>query len=258
MKSFGIFTCFCRYSSFKDDLSSCFPTVFDTKQIAYVLRRQLELEGDGAAGDNAIIYFISNLKKPFSPFLSTASMSCTNLQGLMSAFSANEVSSKGGKAPAYCPAVKASSDPIFDRKYDGAEGGKFLHEAGYDAFCTGFCFVKMMHLAAKVNKQLSIKHYLRKKDSDYFGFFSPRPAVGTRPLYFREHLMAMDKYKNQLGLGRAAVTHIVLGGKDPDPTWVFKLRAKTKSGKKLDHVRVMFYAMIVTHYYSNGFLFLSS
>jgi hypothetical protein len=64
-----------------------------------------------------------------------------------------------------------------------------FHEAGWDSFCTGFCFIRMAHIYASLS----------------FG----------RNLTSREHLASVASKKNCVNLIRASVNHVCLDRPDP-------------------------------------------
>lgn len=79
--------------------------------------------------------------------------------------------------------------------------GKF-HEAGWDSFCTGYCFIRMAHIYAHVTC-----------GSVVFG----------RMLTSREHLLGVSSKKNCVNVIRANVSHVCLDGPDPPsnrPNWL--------------------------------------
>ena len=69
------------------------------------------------------------------------------------------------------------------------------HEAGYDAFLAGFCFIRTCHLAATIS-YLDIKR--------------------MRVLAFHELLTIVAEYENHINLSRAVTHYINLGGQDPE------------------------------------------
>jgi len=84
------------------------------------------------------------------------------------------------------------------------------HEAGYDAFLAGFCFVRIGHLAATIS-YMDIKK--------------------MRVLAFREKLDILAEYCNCINIGRAVTNHVNLGGQEPDtdrPTW---LHVRARNGR---------------------------
>jgi len=84
------------------------------------------------------------------------------------------------------------------------------HEAAYDAFMAGYCFVRLAHLAA------TISHMDIKK---------------MRVMSFLEKIDVLSDHRNHINIARGVVNHINLEGQDPPstrPTWLF---VKSKCGK---------------------------
>ncbi|KAK7080619.1 hypothetical protein SK128_019041, partial [Halocaridina rubra] len=96
------------YESFKSSLHEMFPIIYDTKYLATNLKRLFQ-------GDQAN-----------SPWRSTS------LPDLASYLERE-------KGVLYVPAIHHSSDNIYNHQ-------QLLHEAGYDAFLTGFIFLKLSHM----------------------------------------------------------------------------------------------------------------
>lgn len=155
------------YDTFKSDLLEMFPLIYDTKFVAEELRNKLR--------DNDIVSRI---------------FSKTNLGDL-----ARQLQ---GEIPV-CYLPKLQHRPP-DNKY--SRGKAALHEAGYDAFLTGFCFLRISHLCAMVQLPLMEHH---------------------RPLSPREHISTLKQYANKINVMRSAVHYMSLNGHDPRskrPPWL--------------------------------------
>ncbi|KAK8723458.1 hypothetical protein OTU49_011720 [Cherax quadricarinatus] len=155
------------YEVFKSNLHEMFPLIYDTKFIATELK-----------------YFYKEKNDQVRSLFSN-----TGLVELSSCLKRDE-------SVLYLPTL--SHHPP-DNKYSGSE--MLLHEAGYDAYLTGGCFLHMAHLHA----MLQI------------------PSLQHRPMSPREHVFALKNLANQVQIQRAAVRCVALNGPDPPlkrPPWL--------------------------------------
>lgn len=92
-----------------------------------------------------------------------------------------------------------------------------FHEAGWDSFCTGFCFIRMAHIFAHV---------------------TVGSVMEGRQLSSKELLAAAISRKNCVNVIRASVSHVCLDGADPvsrRPNW---LHVQTKGFRSIDVSKV--------------------
>ena len=167
-----------QYTEFKREINKLFPIIFDTKHICYNMKRKIgrihpELES---------IFSSSNLN-----LLHKVLVERDDKYNVM-----------------WSPQV------IHAENFKQYEGFSNPHEAGYDAFIAGFCFVRIGHLAATIN-YLDIKK--------------------MRVLGFNEKLEILSEYSNCINIGRAVTNHVNLGGEEPvtdRPTW---LHVRARKGR---------------------------
>jgi len=145
------------YAKFKSEIHHLFPVIYDTKHIAFSLRRE---------------------------FRNVDFFECTSLGELYDVLS----SSSAMYYKLYTPQIKHAEG--FD-KY--VNGGGAVHEAGYDAYLTGYIFLRLAHLAATKN--------IRSTES--------------RPMEWHDHIQALSSFKNCLNITRAAVRFLNFEGPDP-------------------------------------------
>ncbi|XP_021916008.1 pre-piRNA 3'-exonuclease trimmer-like isoform X2 [Zootermopsis nevadensis] len=92
-----------------------------------------------------------------------------------------------------------------------------FHEAGWDSFCTGYCFIRLAHIFAHVTLDC---------------------VSEGRMLTSRELLSGAASKKNCVNLIRASVSHICLDGPDPaseKPQWI---HVQTKTFQAIDISKV--------------------
>jgi hypothetical protein len=148
------------YNQFKKDIHGAFPSVYDTKFLSYELRRRLD-----------------DVESKLSlPLLSTK---------LSTLF--NSLKEETGDLM-YAPIITHAEG--FERYRETA----LCHEAGYDAYMTGYAFIKSAHISASLN------------------YLSP---ANMKPLRFIEHLNCLKNWRNKLNIGRALIVHVNLEGDDP-------------------------------------------
>ncbi|KAK8378113.1 hypothetical protein O3P69_018821 [Scylla paramamosain] len=155
------------YDHFKSEVHQLFPFMYDTKFVAEELKYKYRDD-----------IFVSR------------ALSKTNLGDLTTAL-------RGDLPVTYLPKLHHTPP---DNKY--TREGATLHEAGYDALLTGFCFLRMCHLSAMVQLP-QMQHH--------------------RPLSPREHLSTLRQYANKIHLQRSAVPFMSLDGTDPRskrPPWL--------------------------------------
>jgi len=151
------------YRGFKAQMTSMFPAVYDTKLVCFELKRTLE-----------------DIQSKFADRFQS-----TNLETLKSF-----LESKAGEDFSHLPFAPQILHGCKSLRY---EENVIAHEAGYDAFMTGFAFLKAAHYAATIN------------------YLTPQ---SMRPLSFKEYLHCLRTYKNKLNIARASIVFINLDGDD--------------------------------------------
>ncbi|XP_042214075.1 poly(A)-specific ribonuclease PNLDC1-like [Homarus americanus] len=156
------------YSAFKTDLHQMFPIIYDTKFIATELRYHYKEK------DDEVSILFNN----------------TSLYDLAS-------SMKRASSVLYKPSL-IHHPPV--NKYSGDKA--VLHEAGYDAYVTGMCFLSMAHLYTMLMMTSRLQH---------------------RPLSPQEHVYALKNFANRVHIPRATISYMELTGRDPRskrPPWL--------------------------------------
>ncbi|XP_031560236.1 poly(A)-specific ribonuclease PNLDC1-like [Actinia tenebrosa] len=157
-----------KYADFKANLHKAFPFVYDTKHLAFKIRKHQKLNNNCTFLDN------------------------TNLEDLHAALSSDEAKF----FVLYNPGIDLAD---ISQKY-GEE--QRPHEAGYDAYLSGFVFLRMTHLfAAKLQKSQLFK-----------------------PFPFSKFIKVLQPYENQVNIPRATIPFVNLSGNDPPsvrPQWFF-------------------------------------
>ncbi|XP_068085004.1 pre-piRNA 3'-exonuclease trimmer [Anabrus simplex] len=164
-----------HYSTFKKNINQLFPVIYDTKFISSELKRKL--------------------KKDL--------LNSTVLSDLYAYFKDGR-----GSHMAMCSPVIQHSE-----EHNPSNLEMKFHEAGWDSYCTGFCFIKMSHIFA---------------EQKFGDACEPRPFTST------EHLFAVQPMKNNVNVIRADVSHICLDGPDPKserPQW---LHVHSRNSKSID------------------------
>ena len=151
-----------KYNEFKDEIHKMFPVIYDTKNICFNTQKK-----------------ISKIH-PHLEHIFTSS----NLNDLHKLLEAKDDSFNLMWKPRILHA------PGFE-DYASASTP---HEAGYDAYLAGFCFIRSLHLAATVS-YLDIKR--------------------MRVLAFHELLRVASEHQNHINLARAVTHHVNLGGEEP-------------------------------------------
>jgi len=173
------------FKEFKKRFHDKFATVLDTKHIAYNVKRRFE-----------------KINRHFE-----SAFQSSNLSQLYAVLSRPNT----GYHLLFSPRI------VHAEGFGQYEINDVPHEAGYDAFLAGFCFVKIAHLAATLS-------YL--------------DANNMRPLSFREHLQVLSEYRNQVNVQRAVINHVNLAGDDPPtvrPTWI---HVTARDGSQMDTTQV--------------------
>lgn len=144
------------YKTFKSELHKVLPKIYDTKHISMMLRRTMR---------------------------KVAIFDETKLEDLHEMLSSNQ----GLFYVLHSPRIKHGTG--FERYHES----EYLHEAGYDAYLTGYVFIRMAHfLAAKDIKSDDMK-----------------------PSRFKELVEAVRDFKNCANLSRAATRFVNIEGDDP-------------------------------------------
>ncbi|KAL0894106.1 hypothetical protein ABMA27_014150 [Loxostege sticticalis] len=140
-----------KYSTFKKNIHELFPNMYDTKYISHEMGRKLTF--DEVWKSNA-------------------------LQDLYEFFSEGK-----------CKKLQQGVNPI--RLKTPFNVKQSYHEAGWDSYCSGYCFIRMGHWAAC---EISGKY---------------------RPVGPKEKLAAMSPYCNRVNVIRGAVPYVNFVGEDP-------------------------------------------
>ncbi|XP_015602322.1 pre-piRNA 3'-exonuclease trimmer isoform X2 [Cephus cinctus] len=145
-----------RYSEFKKNIHQLFPTIYDTKFISYEMKNLVDKE---------VLWKLNALSVLYTHFKD----------------------GKGRHSTLQSPFIELKEKTVADKeKY---------HEAGWDSYCAGFCFIRLAHLFA-VNSL--------GKGSD------------LRPLTNIEIMSGVKNYANCVNVMRGIVTHMKLDGPDPE------------------------------------------
>ncbi|XP_054287566.1 pre-piRNA 3'-exonuclease trimmer-like [Macrosteles quadrilineatus] len=149
------------YKVFKKELNALFPSIMDTKFISY--RVKDILRNQDCWSDNRLdtLYMFLNSARG---------------KALASFSPAIEVTDKGG---ASCSVENVESH---------------LHEAAWDAFMSGHCFIRMAHYLA-----------IRRLGE----------GALPRPMSRVEHVAAMTEFRNCVNIIRGSVSHMNIGGPEP-------------------------------------------
>lgn len=168
------------YEDAKSAIHAAFPSIYDTKFMTFEVRKLLD--------QNELFKWADVLAS-------------TNLEDLTTFMRPKRGPSDLGLQVQHCPEMFVAGDEF--ARYDLSRAdAKFFHEAGFDAYVTGYCFIMTAHLAASVN-------YLSAKT--------------MKPLSDKEHLNCVRSFANKLQIARATVTHLNLSGADPGtsrPPWL--------------------------------------
>ncbi|KAL7642334.1 UNVERIFIED_CONTAM: hypothetical protein RMT77_006895 [Armadillidium vulgare] len=153
------FSVFCR------DIHEKFPLVYDTKQLAFKLG--VKVKENRFGNENR------NLDE--EKFLID-----TSLMGVKKDLDKH-------KSTLFRPQIIHSSDTP---KY--SDGTEYLHEAGYDSFITGYCFLHLSHIYEMLQYESAKFH---------------------RPLSPRELTLSMKEWSNEIPIQRAGVNYVTLDGR---------------------------------------------
>ncbi|XP_057295742.1 poly(A)-specific ribonuclease PNLDC1-like [Hydractinia symbiolongicarpus] len=162
------------YNLFKKSINQILPCVYDTKHMAFVMRKDYK---------DVNFFEMTGLEELYKVFSSPAAMFYKLDTPVI---------------------VHADGCNKYDCK-------KCAHEAGYDAFLTGYVFIRLTHLMASKNVS----------------------STDSRPFEFHEHLSAVKHFCNCVNIARAAVKYINLNGEDPPSTLPERFIVEVKDGRKL-------------------------
>ncbi|XP_073943737.1 pre-piRNA 3'-exonuclease trimmer-like isoform X3 [Choristoneura fumiferana] len=140
-----------KYSTFKRNINNMFPNIYDTKYISHVMAKKLSFDE----------VWKSNALQDLYEFFSEAK--CRKLQNGVNL-------------------IKLSTP--FDVKQS-------YHEAGWDSFCTGYCFIRLGHWAACEN------------------------SGNYRPVGPTEVLSALAPFRSKVNIIRGAILYMDLADEDP-------------------------------------------
>ncbi|XP_046390214.1 pre-piRNA 3'-exonuclease trimmer-like isoform X2 [Ischnura elegans] len=145
-----------KYKDFKKVIHRIFPEIYDTKFISFEVKAQNFRE----------LWEINSLPSIYSFFHSTKGLELTK-------------------------------DAIRVEKGLGADptsGDKRFHDAGWDSYCTGFCFIRLGHLKAIIGKSSSCSQ-----------------GIGAG-----EYLRELVDFRNCVNLMQARSPYLKLDGEDPN------------------------------------------
>lgn len=152
-----------KYSTFKKNIHQLFPTLFDTKYLSYELKKVLQKEDKFSSNSLSTLYY----------------------------YFKNE---KGRFLSLHSPNIRSQTYCINDED-------KF-HDAGWDSYCAGFCFIKLAHIFAADK---------RGEGSQY------------KPMTNIEILNGVKSFSNCINIIRGNVPFLNFGGPDPisrRPQWL--------------------------------------
>ncbi|KAJ9597777.1 hypothetical protein L9F63_011385 [Diploptera punctata] len=183
-----------QFGVFKEKIHKLFPVVYDTKYLSFELRKLVRREDmwDTNVLSNLYYYFKNGRGKYivlFSPLV--------------------ELKERSNSAGSICTFSNFSTNCHFDKLY--VDDVDHFHEAGWDSFCTGYCFIKMAHIFAHITC-----------------LFLLHSVMDGRLLSSRELLAAAYSRKNRVNLIRASVSHVCLDGPDPPSTRPKWLHVQTR------------------------------
>ncbi|KAE8744782.1 hypothetical protein FOCC_FOCC008598 [Frankliniella occidentalis] len=162
------------YQAFKNNIHSLFPNVYDTKYMSSEYRKKIDRSD---------------------------SWSNNTLPGLYRYFDLG----RGHSIASYSPKIISQDF--------GDEGERKFHDAGWDSYCAGFCFIRMAH---------------------FFGVMEMGGLSAARPFTSTEHLALTSHLANRINIIRGNLTHIVLDGLDPPSHRPEIIVVKRRDGKALD------------------------
>lgn len=139
------------YNEFKKLTVQHFPTVYDTKFLSFEMRNFLseDLKWESNGLEQLYDYFRNK---------------------------------KGRHLVMNSPRIEIHTDNTFDSLRESDS----FHNAGWDSYCTGYCFIRMAHFFATKNYEKA-----------------------TRVLMSSEHINAVMKFKNKINIIRATISHVV-------------------------------------------------
>lgn len=141
------------YETFKNNVNRLFPAIYDTKFISFELKYKLER----GTLTSTVLYHLYNFFKE----------------------------GRGANMSAYSPRIEWA--------HATEEMSEKLHDAAWDSYCAGTCFIRMAFIVAV--KEFEIRT--------------------ARPVMSRELFKAVDSMKNRVNIIRAAVSHVCFDGPDP-------------------------------------------
>lgn len=151
-----------KYATFKKNIHDLFPAVFDTKLLSYELRKVLQNEEKFSSNSLNTLYY----------------------------YFKNE---KGRFLSLHSPHIRSTTSLKNEDKF---------HDAGWDSYCAGYCFIKLAHT-----------------------FASKKSGEGSqyKPMTNVEILNGANRFKNLINIIRGNVSHLNFGGPDPPsqrPQWL--------------------------------------
>uniref|UniRef100_A0A1B6LCA4 Uncharacterized protein n=1 Tax=Graphocephala atropunctata TaxID=36148 RepID=A0A1B6LCA4_9HEMI len=147
------------YAAFKKQINVLFPLIYDTKFISYQVRELIKKQE----------YWSSNQLDTLYKFFN---------------------SSKGSALASYSPLIEVNESG--SKHVEDVE--THVHEAAWDAYMSGYCFVRLAHFMA-----------IRRLGE----------GALARPMSRVEHLSAAEEFCNSVNIIRGSVSHMNLSGGEP-------------------------------------------
>ncbi|XP_075220947.1 pre-piRNA 3'-exonuclease trimmer-like isoform X3 [Lycorma delicatula] len=170
-----------NYSVFKKKINTLFPKIYDTKYISYELRKVLKKEDA----------WESNM-----------------LLDLYNYFAEG----RGRESNLYRPDVK-----LWKQSVDQLDPDILVHEAGWDSYICGYCFLQLGHYFASAT----------------YGLDAYR-----RPLTSTEHINSVAKFANKVNVVRASIGYVNFAGDDPPSNRPQILLVKVKGNCSISSLEV--------------------
>ncbi|XP_069669242.1 pre-piRNA 3'-exonuclease trimmer-like isoform X2 [Periplaneta americana] len=181
---------------FKKKIHSLFPVIYDTKFLSFELKKLLKKEDTWDSNVLSNLYLFFKYGRGRHIVLMSPLIQLQNENDQDTQLKVPKCSATG--AENYDPSQE------LDVKF---------HEAGWDSYCTGYCFIRMAHIFAHVTLGR---------------------LIDGRLLSGRELLIGVTSKKNCVNVIRGSVSHMCLDGPDPisqRPRW---LHVKSKDFRMID------------------------
>ncbi|KAF7995092.1 hypothetical protein HCN44_004564 [Aphidius gifuensis] len=167
-----------KYTNFKKEINQIYPTVYDTKVLSYEMKKITKKD----------------------------TWKSNSLEGLYTYFKDDEGRFLVGNSPR----IHFQNSEIINEK--------IFHDAGWDSFYTGYCFVKIAHV------------YASKKRGG---------VVAMKDFTHAELIASIQDYKNCVNLIRGNCPYMRLDGPDPISSRPPRLNFETRNSKSLNMIQVI-------------------